>query len=242
MFGGTPREDRAPDFRGATLPDSPCVRSLNETRPVIMWKNTNHWYDGLFYDLLIAPNQDGAFAHVRDFVADGSTVLDVGCGTGRLALQLTEKCVRIEGIDPSVRNINVARRRLAGRPSDRVRFHHIDAFGFLSRNSARCDYATLSFVMHEIEEDMRAALLRALSLVAHTIIIVDYLAPQQKDFRGILNTVVEFAAGPSHYRNFKSFLAGNGLGGVLEKAGLNLVRELRNDPPSSHIVLAVRQT
>ncbi len=200
----------------------------------------NHWYDGLFYDLLIAPNQDRAFVHVRDIIADGSTLLDVGCGTGRQVFQLADKCDSIDGIDPSVRNISVARRKLAGKPTDGVRFHHADALAYLAGKNLRFDYATLSYVIHEIEERERNTLLQTLSSVARNLIIVDYLVPQPKGHWRMLNEAVEFMAGSDHYRNFKSFVAGNGLTGLLKRAGLIVLSELKNDPPSSHIVLATR--
>ncbi len=205
-------------------------------------ENKNHWYDGLFYDFLIAPNQDRAFVHVRDFIGDGSTLLDVGCGTGRQVFQLANKCKKIDGIDPSVRNINVARRKLASKPVNGVEFHHADALAFLARKSRRFDYATLSYVIHEIEEKERNTLLQTLSSAARKLIIVDYLVPQPRDGRRMLNEVVECMAGSDHYRNFKSFVAGNGLTGLLERAGLTVLSEQKNDPPSSHIVLAVGQS
>jgi SAM-dependent methyltransferase len=204
-------------------------------------ENKNHWYDGLFYDLLIAPNQDRAFVHVRDLIADGSTLLDVGCGTGRQVFQLADKCDRIDGIDPSVRNISVARRKLAAKPTNGVRFHHADALAYLAEKDLRFDYATLSYVIHEIEERERNRLLQTLSSVARNLIIVDYLVPQPRGHWRMLNEAVEFMAGSDHYRNFKSFVAGDGLTGLLERAGLIVLGERKNDPPSSHIVLATRR-
>jgi 2-polyprenyl-3-methyl-5-hydroxy-6-metoxy-1,4-benzoquinol methylase len=205
-------------------------------------ENKNHWYDGLFYDLFIAPHQDRAFLHVREFIADGSTLLDVGCGTGRLVFQLADKCDRIDGIDPSAKNIDIARRKVTAKPSDKVRFHHTDALAFLAESDLRFDYVTMSYVIHEIDESERITLLHTLSAVAHKIIMVDYLVPQTRGHWRILNEAVEFVAGSSHYRNFKSFMAGNGLTGVLDRAGLKILRELRNDPPSSHIVLAAGES
>jgi SAM-dependent methyltransferase len=200
--------------------------------------NKDHWYDGRFYDLLLAPSQDRAFVHVRNFIPVGSTVLDLGCGTGRLAFQLAHKCGSIDGVDPSARNIEVARRKLSNSREANVRFHHAYAEEFLEDSNARFDYATVSLVMHEIDAGERVGLLRALSPAARHLIFVDYLVPRPGDCRKVLNEAVEFAAGPEHYRNFKSFVAGNGLHGVIAGAGLCVEREIRNDPPSIHVVQA----
>lgn len=199
--------------------------------------NKNHWYDGLFYDRVIAPNQDDAFAHVMALVAAGSTVLDVGCGTGRLAFQLAGKCSRIDGIDPSRKNIETAQRKLHLHPTETLQFHHTDVLRFLDNSTVTFDYATISYVIHEIDERQRTRVLQAIASAARTIILVDYLVPQPSGSRKAWNHAVEFAAGREHYRNFRSFVDGNGLAGLAERAELKIVREFRDDPPSSHILL-----
>jgi hypothetical protein len=35
----------------------------------------HHWYDGTFFDLFIAPNQDPVFQAVKALINPGSTVL-----------------------------------------------------------------------------------------------------------------------------------------------------------------------
>ena len=202
----------------------------------------SHWYDGLFYDLLIAPHQDRAFVRVRDLIAEGSTVLDIGCGTGRLAFQLAGKCGTIDAIDPSMRNIDIARRNMERHPSGNIRFHHADALRFLEQQKVRFDFAAISYVIHEIEETQREHVLQTVSSAARRLILVDYLVPRPVGHRKMLNAAVEFAAGASHYRNFRSFIAGKGLTGLVERAGLTLVKEFKDDPPSTHIVLAEQQT
>jgi SAM-dependent methyltransferase len=202
--------------------------------------NKNHWYDGQFYDHFIAPHQDAAFAHLRRMIPAGSTVLDVGCGTGRLAVQLTDRCESIDAIDLSTRNINVARRTLQKGAKGNIRFHHVDVLQFLEEDRRQFDIATMSYVIHEIEESQRTRILQALSVSARSIILVDYLVPQPPGFGKWLNTAVEFAAGIDHHRNFRSFVKANGLRGLAERAGLEALAEQKDDPPSTHILQLAR--
>lgn len=202
-----------------------------------MMESMTHWYDGLFYDLFIAPHQDNVFAEVKEIVTEGSTVLDVGCGTGRLAAQLLDKCEGIEIIDPSEKNINIARRRLAGVPMEKLLIKHADALTFLGNNDLRYDFVIMSYVLHEIAEEERDVLLWGLSRVADKIIITDYLVPEPRNYCRILNELVEYAAGPLHYKNFKSFVKKNGIMGLLERVPLKVLSEVKNQPCSSHIAV-----
>jgi SAM-dependent methyltransferase len=202
-----------------------------------MHENKDHWYDGRFYDLVIAPNQDKMFAQVKSIVRNGSTVLDVGCGTGRLAFQLADKCRKIDGVDFSKRNTDVAISKLAEQPAGKIEFHHSDIFGFLRETETRYDYAVLTYVLHEMEETVRQSLLEGLANVAHEIIIVDYLAPQPRNFAGTVNELIEYVAGWGHYRNFKSFLGADGLVGLAKQVGLTIVKEERNNSSANHILV-----
>ena len=202
-----------------------------------MAENKDHWYDGLFYDLLIAPHQDELFVKVQDNVGAQSTVLDVGCGTGRMAFQLADKCKRIDGVDLSKRNIDVAISKLAKHPAENIEFHHSDIVDFLGKRATRYDYAVLTYVIHEMDERARRPILEVLAKAAHRIIIVDYLAPQPKTFAGMMNAIIEYVAGPEHYRNFKSFLTAHGLAGLAGSSGLSIISEAQDNPPCSHILV-----
>lgn len=81
-----------------------------------MKENKNHWYDGLFYDRLIAPNQDRLFSQIKNLIKPNSKIIDVGCGTGRFSFSIHEKCESVLGIDLSKRNIDRANFLLSKNP------------------------------------------------------------------------------------------------------------------------------
>src|SRR5512133_1667570 len=85
-----------------------------------------HWYDGWIYDRLLAPNQKVAFQKITNLVAENSRVIDIGCGTGRLAFRLVGKCKSILAIDLSEKNITTALRTTDLLQIKNVEFIHSD--------------------------------------------------------------------------------------------------------------------
>jgi SAM-dependent methyltransferase len=193
-----------------------------------MTQNKNHWYDGWFYDRIIAPNQDPLFREVKNLIEPHSKVLDVGCGTGRL------------GIDLSKRNIDRARLTLFKQPTDNISFQHWQLSETIKKGQAHFDYAILTFVIHEVNEDERIKLLNEITLVADQIIIGDYQTPRPDGFSGFFSESIEFIAGREHYRNYKSYMANGGLYYLANKAGLRIIREIRNRPSTNHLVVLAK--
>ena len=202
-----------------------------------MKENKNHWYDGIFYDKVIAPNQDKSFAIVKNIIGENSAVVDVGCGTGRFSFSIVDKVKLVHGVDLSERNIAVAKSKLAERNSGKINFYHTDVNKFFKSENRHYNYAVMSYVIHEIDEELRVNILKTLSRYADKVILIDYLHPRPKTFWSGLNEVVEFVAGREHYSNFKSYLTGGGIKGLAKKSELNIVQEIQNLPSTSHIVV-----
>jgi SAM-dependent methyltransferase len=205
-----------------------------------MIKNKNHWYDGWFYDRLIAPNQDQLFGQIKNLVEPNSKVIDVGCGTGRLEFSLANKCKSVLGIDLSKRNIERANLTLLQHPNDKISFQHINLSDIINEREIHFDYAILTYVIHEVDEEERINLLNEIALIADKIIIGDYLVPKPKGFGSYFSEVIEFIAGAEHYRNYKSYVADGGISYLANKAGLKIINEISNLPLTNHIVVLAK--
>jgi SAM-dependent methyltransferase len=199
-------------------------------------QDKNHWYDGWFYDRLIAPNQDRLFKTITGMIRPGSSVIDIGCGTGRLCFKLSHKVGKIVGIDLSSKNILRAEGRRARHKLEDVEFYHLDARDVELNGNPKYDYAVFTYVLHEMSENDRIEALRRASKIAETIIIGDYIYPHPKSFWGILNIIVEYLAGREHYNNFKNYISQRGLPGLIDRTDLRILEEIKNKPATSHLI------
>jgi SAM-dependent methyltransferase len=203
-----------------------------------MANNKSHYYDGIIYDKFIAPNQDYLFRLIKSIIPKESTVLDIGCGTGRLAFQLSDKCESIVGLDLSQRNIRRALKILKKSGIDNIDFFHQSVEDFAKNYSSKFDYAVTTYVLHEIPESERLPFIEAMKKVADKLILGDYLIPRPKGYHFYLTEIIEFIAGREHYAGFKSFERNGGLRDLVEKANLKIIKEIKGKPVTAHIIVA----
>ncbi|MBK7230148.1 MAG: class I SAM-dependent methyltransferase [Ignavibacteriales bacterium] len=199
-------------------------------------QNKNHWYDGWFYDKLIAPNQDRMFGEIKNLIEPNSSVIDVGCGTGRFSFSIADKVSKVVGVDLSSKNITTSNQTLQKNPNNKISFLHTKLSNLISQNH-HFDYGVMTYVIHEVNPEDRITLLIEVAQIADKIIIGDYLVPTNKGFWGMLNQVVEFAAGNEHYTNFKDFVKNDGLTGLTKAAKLKVVKEVHNKPVTSQVMI-----
>ncbi len=198
--------------------------------------NKFHWYDGLFYDKVIAPNQDGTFRIMRAMMSPNSSVIDIGTGTGRFVFQAAEKFSKVVGIDLSSRNIQFANAQLNELSIKNISFLHADAEELTSHFKEKFDYATVSYVIHEMPYEARIIVLKAMREISNEIIIGDYFIPQPKNRRGFANRTAEFLAGRDHFNNYRNFVKHNGIYGLVETLGMEIIQEMKGVHGTSHIV------
>ena len=205
-----------------------------------MTENKNHWYDGWFYDRIIAPNQDQLFAQIKDLIDPQSKVIDVGCGTGRLAFALADYCESVLGVDLSTRNINRAQIMLQRQPNDKISFQHNNGSAANSGGDKPFDYAILTYVIHEVNKEERIKLLNDLSLIADQIIIGDYLFPRPTGLSGFISETIEYLAGKEHYRNYRTYMADGGIHHLARESGLRIITEVKSQRTIDQLVVLAK--
>jgi ubiquinone/menaquinone biosynthesis C-methylase UbiE len=162
---------------------------------------------------------------VSAFVEEGSSVVDVGCGTGALASELAHKCRRVVGVESSARMVEFAEQRRQRSNPGTVEFLHANAADLSQHFGREFDCAILLFVVHEMPADQRLPVLQELKKVATSMIIADYTVPHPRNPYGMLGRMIEFMAAGQHYQGFRSFLSEGGLKPLLDKAGLYVTEE-----------------
>jgi ubiquinone/menaquinone biosynthesis C-methylase UbiE len=181
------------------------------------------FYYGPIYHKLLDPQLAEARQVAVDLITEGSSVLDIACGTGQFCFALREqKHCRVVGLDLSLRMLEFARK---SNPFQDVTFVHEDATELGAFGDHCFDYATMLMVMHELPRPQQARVLKEALRVASRGIIIDSVAPLPKNAGGIGIRIVERTFGRDHNPNFKAFLASGGIRGMLQESGLPISME-----------------
>lgn len=156
-------------------------------------------------------------------VGEGSSVLDVGCGTGRLLETYAEAGAACSGIDMSQAMLAEARKLLGDRADLRVG----DATD-MPYNDDSFDLAVCSLMIHELDPDVQQHVLSEMARVVTPggrVLVVDYRVGSLR-LKGrmlrVFSTIAERMAGSNHYGNWRGYMAAGGLPGLLNSVPLTV--------------------
>jgi ubiquinone/menaquinone biosynthesis C-methylase UbiE len=188
-------------------------------------KNKTHWYDGYFYAKYLDPWTKELREMISQYIEDNSSVIDIGCGTGALAFEIAEKCKSVVGVELSLKMLRHAYEQKQKGDFSHVEFVHADGSRLTEMVKGKFDYATTSFVLHEMSQKERLKAVEEMKKIAQKVIIADFVAPQPKNFWGFLNTFSEALGGPGHFKGYWSFLTSGGIEMLLNKYGMKIEDE-----------------
>ena len=189
-------------------------------------KRQENFYDGWLYHLFVDPALRKARKLVRRQIKPGSSLIDIGCGTGELVLFLTDSCKELVGVEASYRMWAYAHQRVRDLGLSNVQFIFASGEKLPALPSGYFDYATACMVLHEMEAKQRLLVLREMQRLARTLILVDYRVPSPVNLVAFFCQLIERLAGGHHYRNYLSFRESGGLSPFLETLSLTVNREI----------------
>jgi len=165
------------------------------------------WVYRTFIDPALVPVREA----VGNWVPDGSSVVDIGSGTGAQLFALSDRIVRGLGVDSSRNQIEHARRQAARLGLAHIEFRIADATHLDSLQDEEFDIAVTSMVIHELPLPIRLPVLMEMRRIARLLIVVDWEARQRTLLRRIGAHVIERLAGVDHYRGYRSFIRNGGI-------------------------------
>lgn len=199
-------------------------------------KRQENFYDGWLYHLFVDPALRKARKLVSRQIKPGSSLIDIGCGTGELVLFLADSCTELVGVEASHAMWAYAHQRARDLRLRNVRFIFASGEKLQDYPSDFFDYATACMVLHEMKAAQRLPVLREMQRLARTLILIDYRVPPPVNFVATICRLIERLAGSHHYHNYLSFRQSGGLLPLLETLGLAVNREILFFNRSLHLI------
>jgi ubiquinone/menaquinone biosynthesis C-methylase UbiE len=153
---------------------------------------------GLFYKI-----QKKRFTEVIEIVKkeldikEFKTILDVGCGTGALCSVLNDMGLKVTGVDPAEKMLNIA----GEKPENRaIRFVQANILEGLPFKDKSFDVSIASYVAHGMGKEDRKLMYAEMSRVAKSkVIIYDY-----NEKRSFITTIIEWLEGGDYFNFIKN--------------------------------------
>lgn len=164
---------------------------------VLLFNSISQIY-GLFYNI-----QKKRFKDVIEIVKkeldikEFKTILDVGCGTGALCSVLNDMGLKVTGVDPAEKMLNIAREK----PENKmVSFAKANILERLPFEDKLFEASIASYVAHGMGQEERKLMYAEMSRVTKSkVIIYDY-----NERRSLPTTIIEWLEGGDYFNFIKN--------------------------------------
>jgi SAM-dependent methyltransferase len=188
-------------------------------------QKTTKWYDGSFYNMVITPLEGEIMSLTDELIPGGSTVIDIGCGPGALALKLSAKCNQVTGVDISPKMIAYAKKQKEKKKALNVSFICDDGSTVRIIHEEKFSFAILSMCLHGMSPQTRQDVIKNCFSFSHRVILADFISPFPKGIAGAGQILLEKIEGRESYRNFKDWQVQGGIDRFIKGMGLRVVEE-----------------
>lgn len=172
------------------------------------------WIKRRFADKALVPVRD----EIATLVPEGSSLLEIGSGTGSLLFQLTSKLTKGVGVDTDTAMVNYAQNRVNEYKLENIKFINDDARN-LKLDSF--DISTSTLCLHEVGLDTSLSLLKVMLHHSQKVIIADY-TQAHKFHNKVMIELDEMISG--HYKNFKNYRRNGDIPFLTKQLDANIVK------------------
>jgi len=185
------------------------------------------WYDGWFYAFFIDPLSGKPFSRViKKMINQNDTLIEIGCGTGSLAMSLAPTCNSIIAVDISPKMIQYANKLKNKGSFENIEFRLVNANDHLADLfDSTFDGAIAKMVLHETNQTIRDQIIHTFKKISNYAILTDWVHPQPKGIHGYITRIIEYTAGKEHYHNFLNWCSIGGLDGFIKMHQLKTIQE-----------------
>lgn len=170
------------------------------------------------YDAEVQKRDDDyitSLARIRDLIKRDDTILDYGCGSGQIAIDLAQNAGFVHGIDFSAKMVDLAKTK--GASTKNVRFSRVDIFDDALKPGSFDAILALD-ILHLIEDPL-AVLMRISDLLKDEGLLISTtpcFGDHSLVFRLLIGLARAFHLAPTIY-----YLKASALQAMVEKAGLS---------------------
>lgn len=180
--------------------------------------------ESIFYKIFIDPVLSDLRIATSKLLSAQLNIIDVACGTGSLAFELSKKAKSVTGIDTSESMIKTANQTKNKLGIQNVVFQFVDATDLSLFKTNEFDIATISLALHQFDTQTGLQMLKELKRIARKTLIVDYTYPLPANYYKQLTWFIEWMAGGDHYRNFRTYQEIGGIDAYLKLLNLQVIK------------------